>query len=63
MLCCECGENLLELSKRVFVCKECSPNLDEGDALYWCKKCFENTSHEHKRERLKGTEGNPFSKP
>ena len=62
MLCCECGENLLDLSKRVFVCKDCSPNLEDGDALYWCKKCNENSSHEHKRERLKGTEGNPFAK-
>jgi len=63
MLCCECGDNLLEVSKRVFVCRECSPKLEDGDALYWCKKCNESTSHEHKRERLKGTEGNPFAKP
>ena len=62
MLCCECGDNLLDLSKRVFVCKQCSPNLEEGDALYWCKKCYEKTQHEHKREKLKGGEGNPFAK-
>jgi hypothetical protein len=62
MLCCECGDNLIDLSKRVFVCRECSPNIEEGDALYWCKKCYESTQHDHKREKLKGGEGNPFAK-
>lgn len=28
-----------------------------GDAVYWCKKCFENTEHEHKRTKLKPTSG------
>jgi hypothetical protein len=63
MLCCECNDNLLELSKRVYTCKECSPNLGDGDAIYWCKKCHDKTEHEHKREKLKGDAGNPFAKP
>lgn len=35
--------------------------MEEGDAIYWCKKCNEKTDHPHKREKLKGGEGNPFA--
>ena len=54
MLCTECGDSLIDLNKRVYICKECSPNLDQGDAIYWCQKCKESTEHEHKREKYKG---------
>ena len=56
MQCSECGISLLDLSKRVFVCETCSHDLDAGDALLWCKKCFVSTEHEHKRTKFKQKE-------
>ena len=53
MQCCTCKKSLLDLSKRIFVCETCSPDLKEGDALLWCRKCHESTEHEHKRTKLK----------
>lgn len=54
MQCTECHKSLIELSKRVFTCETCSTDPESGDAVYWCKKCFETTEHEHKRIRHKG---------
>lgn len=54
MLCHECKDSLIDVNKRVFICKECSPDIDAGDAVYWCKKCKESTEHEHKREKYRG---------
>lgn len=48
---------MIELSKRVFTCEKCSTSVNTGDAVYWCKKCFESTEHEHKRTKLKPTAG------
>jgi len=53
MQCCECNKTLIDLSKRVFVCETCSDDIDSGDALLWCKQCYETTEHEHKRTKLK----------
>ncbi len=53
MQCCECKKSLLELSKRIFVCETCSVDVKAGDAMLWCKKCHEETEHEHKRTKLK----------
>jgi len=36
---------------------ECSPDIGNGDAIYWCKKCKESVEHEHKRERFRGFAG------
>ena len=47
----------MDISKRVFICRQCSPSLEKGDAIYWCRKCNDTTKHEHKREKLKGGEG------
>ena len=58
MLCTECRDCLLDPSKRAYVCRTCSPNIEEtGDAIYWCKSCKESTEHEHLRERFKGMPG------
>ena len=57
MQCVECHQSLLELSKRVFTCEKCSENINLGDAIYWCKKCYESTEHEHKRTKLKPKKG------
>lgn len=54
MLCCECGESLVEQSKRVYACKECSPDFANGNIIYWCKACKDSTEHEHKRSKYKG---------
>ena len=54
MLCQVCRESLIDLSKRVYICKTCSPDADEGDAMYWCKKCKESTEHEHPRVKFTG---------
>jgi hypothetical protein len=66
MLCQVCRDSLLDANKRVYICHECSPDPEAGDAVYWCKKCKESTEHEHKRERYKGhaptTEGEKSSK-
>ena len=53
MQCSHCKKSLLELSKRIFVCETCSDDISAGDALLWCKKCHEETEHEHKRTKLK----------
>jgi len=55
MLCSECQESLIDVSKRVFFCETCSPDIKAGDALFWCRKCCESTEHEHKRIKMKGT--------
>lgn len=60
MNCNDCGESLLDLSKRVFTCHDCTENFDQGQAKYWCLKCKETTKHEHKLSKLKGAAGNPF---
>ena len=59
MLCCECDESLIDLSKRVYYCKECSADPSAGDMVYWCNKCKESTEHEHKRSKLKTIAGAP----
>ena len=46
MQCSVCNKSLLDLSKRVFTC--------EVTNLFWCKQCYENTDHEHKRTKYKG---------
>ena len=58
MLCTGCRECLLDPSKRVYVCRTCSPDIDEtGEAIYWCKRCKESTDHDHPREKFKGLPG------
>jgi predicted amidophosphoribosyltransferase len=59
MLCSVCEESLLDLSKRVYTCKECSLDASQGDMIYWCNKCKESTEHEHKRSKLKAMPGAP----
>lgn len=54
MLCQGCRTSLLDMSKRVFICKECSPDPENGDAIYWCLKCKDSSDHEHKLEKFKG---------
>jgi len=44
----------LEASKRVYVCRTCSGDFNKGDILYFCLKCKEKGSHEHKLEKMKG---------
>ena len=58
MLCCKCGDSLIDLSKRVYYCKELSPNPEAGDAVYWCNKCKESET-EHKLSKLKSMPGAP----
>lgn len=54
MLCHNCKECLLEASKRVYICKECSKDFDSGDVMYFCLKCKNADAHpEHKLEKLK----------
>lgn len=57
-----CKLSLIDVNKRVYTClnKSCSKDPANGEAIYWCKKCKEETEHEHKRERVKGTMGFPF---
>jgi len=69
MLCHVCRDSLLDVNKRVYICRECSTDPEAGDAVYWCKKCKESTEHEHKREKYKGhvlpednTKANPKEK-
>jgi hypothetical protein len=58
MLCHSCGECLLEASKRVYICKECSKDIERGDIMYFCLKCKNAGSHpEHKLEKLKAAAG------
>lgn len=54
MLCSNCKDSLLDLNKRVYICKECSPDFEAGNIVYWCQKCKETTEHEHKRSKFKG---------
>lgn len=54
MLCSVCKISLIDSSKRVYVCKECSGDVESGDIVYWCAKCKEETEHEHKRTKYKG---------
>ena len=60
MVCSECKESLLDLSKRVYYCPTTS-NLKTGDVRYWCKDCYGKTEWPHKREKLKGGMVNPFT--
>ena len=62
MRCTVCLLSLIDVSKRVYTClnKKCSPNPSAGEALYWCKKCKEESEHDHKRERVHGSVGFPF---
>jgi predicted ATP-dependent serine protease len=54
MLCHTCGDCLLEASKRVYICNECSKDFEKGDILYFCLKCKTADKHpEHKLEKLK----------
>lgn len=59
MLCSVCDDSLIDLSKRVYYCKDCSTNPDAGDMVYWCNKCKESTEHEHKLSKLKSMPGAP----
>ena len=43
MLCTECGDCLIDINKRVYVCRECSPDLNSGNIIYWCQKCKDST--------------------
>mmetsp|Transcript_11976 Transcript_11976/g.20219 ORF Transcript_11976/g.20219 Transcript_11976/m.20219 type:complete len:258 (-) Transcript_11976:25-798(-) len=54
MLCQGCRVSLIDLSKRVFICRECSPDPENGEALYWCQKCRDATDHPHSLEKFKG---------
>ena len=57
MLCHGCGECLLDASKSVFYCQECSPDFGNGDVLYFCLKCKKDNKHEHPLSKLKGVPG------
>ena len=57
MLCSECKDCLIEQSKRVYICHECSPDITKGEIIYWCKTCKDKTEHEHKRSKFKGIPG------
>ena|SRR5438105_4373504 len=61
MLCHDCKDSLLDLSKRVFICKECSGDFNKGDVVYFCLKCKTKGTHEHKLEKLKGVPGDPIN--
>lgn len=61
MLCHDCKDSLLDMSKRVFICKECSGEFDKGDLVYFCLKCKTKGTHEHKLEKLKGVPGEPVN--
>ena len=63
MRCNVCQLSLIDVSKRVYTClnKKCSPNPSAGEAIYWCKRCKEETEHEHKRDRVHGSVGFPFN--
>lgn len=54
MLCCECKESLLDVSKRVYYCDTCSPNKPDN-TQYWCKNCEKTTDHKHKLSKVKGS--------
>ena len=54
MLCVYCRESLLDLNKRVYICREESPDPEAGDAVYSCKKCKESGKDERKWEKYKG---------
>lgn len=61
MLCHSCGESLLDMNKRVYICQKCSPDVSKGDITYFCLKCKEDNKHEHKLEKLKGLPGYPLA--
>ena len=50
MQCSVCRKSLIDLSKRVYVC---SKSVEDGDPIYWCKKCYETTEHEYKRTKMR----------
>jgi DNA-directed RNA polymerase subunit RPC12/RpoP len=52
---------LIDLSKRVYICNTCTENFDTGDIVYFCLKCKEKGTHEHKLQKLKGLPGDPSS--
>ena len=53
-MCCICSKSLIDLSKRVYVCETYTDEeIKQGDALYWCKDCKDNTDHDYKRVKLK----------
>ena len=54
MLCVECNDSLLDASKRVYYCEKTTPDIKSDDAVFWCKKCAETTSHPHKLTKVKG---------
>jgi len=54
MLCVYCNESLIDLNKRVYICREESPDPDGGDAIYCCKKCKESKKDDRSWERYKG---------
>jgi hypothetical protein len=60
MRCTNCLISLIDLNKRVYTCKQCSPDPSKGQVTYWCKSCKDSTEHEHKRGKLKGVAGVPF---
>ena len=61
MLCSVCQESLIDVSKRVYFCVECSPDIANGNVTYWCNNCKKSTEHEHIRKKMKGQIGNPFA--
>jgi hypothetical protein len=55
MMCCVCSKSLIDLSKRVYTCSSYTDKqIQEGDAIYWCKDCKETTEHDFKRIKLRG---------
>jgi hypothetical protein len=59
MLCSVCKDCLIDTNKRAYICKQCSPDIEAGNIVYWCNKCKESTDHEHTREKYKGITGAP----
>ena len=58
MLCHGCGDCLLEHSKRVYICEECTGDITRGETLYFCLKCKKDGGkHEHKLRTFKGLGG------
>lgn len=59
MLCCGCRDSLIDMTKRVYICRTCSPDIEEsGEGIYWCKDCKdEEPKHAHKLEKFKGIPG------
>ena len=57
MLCQGCRMSLIDSNKRVYYYSASKEDLENGDALYWCKTCNEKTEFEHPREKLKHNPG------